>query len=96
MIRTYNGCDSAATATTKIEFVPAPGVKIKPCTMYFGDCSNAINQLNVTKRDAEKDGVKFDFTYDVYIKEINFNTGAMSRKWTRVESGKRNLVLWSI
>lgn len=90
MKRIYDNNCSAVTATTKIVFTAENG-NVPPCTMYFEDQGRACDQLNRTKRE-----VGYPFFYDLFVKDINFNTGCMSDKWVRVESGTRDIVLWSV
>ena len=77
MKRIYIGCENAASATAKIEFSFNE-------TYYFGNGENAADFINTAKKTWNV----CDWTYSIYLREINWNTGAYGNWWC-VENGNR-------
>lgn len=79
--RFYIGCDSAATAETKIVFYNAED--LTTFTAYYGETEVALDFLKFEKENSGK-----DFGYEIYTMNHNFETGRRLG-WELAERGTK-------
>ena len=80
----YFGCKSADEAAAKIVFYYKSfgGYTL---TCYWADSIDAVDYLNNYKKSQSE-----DFNYEIYLRDVNFNSGRIGGAWWRVEHGSKN------
>ncbi len=74
----YFGCLSAREAEAKLELIDTNEQVEKH---FFGSSEEMLDQLDNLKKSGKYNG----YYYRLFIKEINWETGAMKPDWTCVE-----------